>query len=287
MRQAGGFQALQVLFGARDDFPRNARKLRNRQAVALAGWPRQHSVQEHDSLVMLGGIEVHVVHQRLAFRQNRQLEIVRREQRVGTQLCQAFCRRPGQRQTVEGAGAAPDFIHQHQAFIGGIVQDVGCFAHFHHERRASAGQIVTGADAGEDPVNQRQLAAGGGHEAADMGQQDDQRRLAHVSGFTAHVRAGDDQHACAVVQCQIVGHERRTQHLLDHRVAALFDAHARLGDEARAVEVQVQRALCKVAQYVQLGQCSRCVLQRRKVADQVFEQRLVKHFLTSQRATFC
>jgi hypothetical protein len=71
---------------------------------------------------------------------------------------------------------------------------------------------------------------------------------------------------------QVVGHERRGQHLLHHRVAPLHDAHARLADEARAVQVKVQRTLGQVAQHVQLGQGGGGVLQRRQVADQVFEQ---------------
>jgi hypothetical protein len=50
------------------------------------------------------------------------------------------------------------------------------------------------------------------------------------------------------------------------------DAHARLADEARAVQVKVQRTLGEVAQHVQLGQGGSGVLQRCQVADQVFQQ---------------
>ncbi len=209
---------------------------------------------------------------------------MRGEQCVGTQLREAFSCRPGQRQAVEGTGAASDFVHQYQTFIGGVVQDVCRFAHFDHERRAPARQVVAGADAGEDPVDQRQFAAGSRDEAADMGQQHDQRRLAHISRFTAHVRAGDDQHARAVVQRQVVGNERRAQNLFNDRMATLLDAHARFGDKAWAIEVQVQRALRKVAQHVQFGQGRSGILKRRKMADQVFEQCFVEHLFPSQRA---
>jgi hypothetical protein len=49
-------------------------------------------------------------------------------------------------------------------------------------------------------------------------------------------------------------------------------------DEARAVQVEVQRTLGQVAQHVQLGQGGSGVLQRRQLADQVFQQRFVEHF---------
>ena len=206
------------------------------------------------------------------------------EQRVGAQAGQAFGRRPGQRQAVKGAGAAAHFVHQHQAAVAGVVQDVGGFAHLHHKGRTPAGQVVAGADAGEYAVHQRQLAAGGGDETADMGQQHNQCGLAHVGGFTAHVRAGNDQHACGVIEVQVVGHERRAQHLLDHRVATLADAHARLIGKARAVEVEGQGAFAEVAQHIQLGQGCGAVLQVGQMTDQVLQQLVVEQFFPRQRA---
>ena len=61
----------------------------------------------------------------------------------------------------------------------------------------------------------------GRHEAADVGEQGDQRGLAHVGRFAAHVRAGDDEHAPAIRQAKVVGHERIFQDLLDHRMTTL------------------------------------------------------------------
>ena len=49
------------------------------------------------------------------FRQLRQFEVVGREQgKTAAGLDQVARDRPGQRQAVEGRGAASDFIHQHQ-----------------------------------------------------------------------------------------------------------------------------------------------------------------------------
>ncbi|MNO85325.1 hypothetical protein D3C76_766960 [compost metagenome] len=263
MRQAGGFQPRQVFTGTLDDGRRHAGQLRHGQAVALAGRAWQHVVQEHDAFVVLGGVQVHVGHQRLAFRQHGELEVVRGEQRVGTQLGQALGGGPGQRQAVEGAGAAAHFVHQHQAAVGGVVQDVGGFAHLDHEGRTATGQVIAGADTGEYSVHQRQLATGCRDKAADVRHQHDQGGLAHVGGFTAHVRAGNHQHARIVVQAQVIGHERRGQYLFDHGVTTLADAHAGFFDEAGAVQVKGQGALGQVAQHVQLGQGCGGVLQGR------------------------
>ncbi|MNS44574.1 hypothetical protein D3C72_770190 [compost metagenome] len=206
------------------------------------------------------------------------------EQRVGAQVRQPFRRRPSQGQAVESTGAAADLVHQHQAAFGGVVQDVRGFAHFDHEGRTPAGQVIAGTDSGEDAVDQRQLTTGCRHEAADVRQQHDQSGLAHVGGFTAHVRTGDHQHARVVVEAQVVGHERRGQNLFDHWVTTLGNAHARLADEARAVQVEVQCTLGQVAQDVQFGQGACGVLQGRQLGDQVFEQCFVQHLLAGQGA---
>ena len=116
-----------------------------------------------------------------------------------------------------------------------------------------------------------------------MRQQYDQCGLTHIGGFTAHVRTGDHQHAGVIVQRQVVGDERRGQYLLDDRVAALHDAHARLADKTRAVQVKVQRALGEVAQHIQLGQGGGGVLQRRQLADEVFEEGFIQHLFPRQR----
>ncbi|MOA60701.1 hypothetical protein D3C78_1856420 [compost metagenome] len=67
-------------------------------------------------------------------------------------------------------------------------------------------------------------------------------------------------------------------------MTALADAHARLTDEARAVQVEVQCTLGQVAQDVQFGQGACGVLQGRQLGDQVFEQCFVQHLLAGQGA---
>ncbi len=69
-------------------------------------------------------------------------------------------------------------------------------------------------------------------------------------------------------------------------MATLLDAQARLLDEARAVQVEGQRAFGEVAQHVQLGQRGGGFLQRRQMADQQFQQFFVELLFTSEGAAF-
>ena len=173
-------------------------------------------------------------------------------------------RRPGQRQAVVGGGAAADFIHQHRAVLGGVVQDVGGFGHLHHEGRTAGSQIVRRADAGEDAIHRADGGLGGRHVTADVRHQHNQRRLPHIGAFTAHVRAGDDQHAALWRQGERVGDKRLAQHLLYHRVAAFGNADPRLFTHGWASVVQGIGALGQIGQHVQLGQCGGALLQFRR-----------------------
>jgi hypothetical protein len=103
--------------------------------------------------------------------------------------------------------AAANLIHQHQAVLGGVVQNIGGFGHLHHKGRAAAGQVRR-ADAGKDAIDGADLHLLRRDVAADIGQQRNQRGLAHIGTFTAHVRPGDDQHSPLRRQLQRVGDKR-------------------------------------------------------------------------------
>jgi hypothetical protein len=62
--------------------------------------------------------------------------------------------RPGDRDAVVGAGAAPDLVQDQQAALGGVVQDVGRLDHLDHKGRLPGVDLVLRADAGEDAVDQ-------------------------------------------------------------------------------------------------------------------------------------
>src|SRR5690606_3419596 len=190
--------------------------------------------QEHNAVIVLGGRQVNVYRMLQILSQLGQFKIVGGKQRVTANfLRQVLGGGPGQRKAVEGAGAAAHFIHQYQAVLGGVVQDVGSFGHFHHERRAAAGNVVGRAHSGENPVHRPQNGTIGGNKAAGVGEQGDQGGLAHIRGFTTHVRAGDYQHAALLVDQQVVRNEGLVQQLLHDRVAPLFHFKAGLAGEFR------------------------------------------------------
>ncbi|EEF93713.1 hypothetical protein CATMIT_01653 [Catenibacterium mitsuokai DSM 15897] len=199
------------------------------------------------------------------FGQRSQFEVVRGEQGVGAVVVGQMARAGlGQGQAVVGRGAAADLVHQHQRAVAGVVQDVAGLAHLDHEGRLAAGEVVAGADAGEDAVDRADHGARRRHETADMREQHDQRVLPHISRLTAHVRAGDDQHAAAVavVEHQIVGLERILAHRLDHRMAAAQDAQARRFGELGFGPVQAGRAFGERAQHVEFRQGRGAALER-------------------------
>ena len=136
---------------------------------------------------------------------------------------EAFGGRPGEGEAVVGAGAAPDFVHDDQAVRVGVVQDVGGFGHFDHEGGAATGEVVARADAGVDAAQVADARAFGRDVAARAGEDEDERRLAHIGAFAAHVGAGDDVQLAAFVEVEVVGDEGFAQVLFDHGVAALFD----------------------------------------------------------------
>ncbi|KAG1549843.1 hypothetical protein G6F50_013324 [Rhizopus delemar] len=163
------------------------------------------------------------------------------------------------------------------------MQEVAGLGHFDHEGGLPAGEVVTGADAGQDAVDRADQRTAGRHEAADVGQQHDQRVLPHVGRFTAHVRAGDHQHAAVRMQVQVIRFERLFAHRFNHRVAAALDLQARLGLQFRACPVQRLRAFGEAGQHVELAQCRRALLQRFQLPAEGVQQLLVQVLLARQR----
>ena len=100
---------------------------------------------------------------------------------------------PGDREAVEGGGAAADLIEQHQRALAGVVQDVGGFAHLHHEGGLAAGQVVDGTDPGEDAIGDAEAGGAGRNPAADLRHQLQQARLAQIAALAAGIGAGEHQ----------------------------------------------------------------------------------------------
>ena len=248
-------------------------------------------MQKHDAVLVLDRIQMHVGHLAILLCQPGELEVMRGEQRQRLVLLhQMPGNGPGQRQAVEGRGAAADLIHQHQAVRPGVVQDVGRFGHLHHESRAPAGEVVRGANAGEDLIDRPQREGGCRYKTAAMRQQHDQRYLPHIGRLAAHVRAGDQQHAAAGRELGVVGNEGLAQCRdlrLDHRMPALAQLQPRLVAPVRAAPVPAQRHLGKTGQHIARRQGTRDTQQSGHFRLQLLQQRFPERFLQRQGALLC
>ena len=154
-----------------NDRTRQPGQLRHVNAVRAVRPTGHNLVQKHHPTLGLGHRHVVVSHARQHVSQLGQLVVMRRKQGEGFQLGMAVqvlndC--PGNGESVVGAGAAPDFIQYQQAAWGGIVQDVGCFDHFHHKGGLTGMDRVLRADARENAVNQPDLRALRWHKTAQL-----------------------------------------------------------------------------------------------------------------------
>ena len=103
-------------------------------AVAFAGGAGFDVVEEDDVLSLFTCGKVHIDCCCVGFGQFGQLEIVGGKEAEGfVFLQQVFGDGVREGEAVEGGGAASDFVHKDEGLVGGVVEDVGSFAHFDHE----------------------------------------------------------------------------------------------------------------------------------------------------------
>src|SRR6267143_4174927 len=114
--------------------------------------------------------------------------------------------RPGDGETVKRGGAAAHFIEKNKTCGSGMGENGGNFAHFDEKSRAATREIVARTNARENAVGDGKLGLTRGHERAHLRHQDDEGSLTQISGFAAHVRAGDQQELLAAwLEAEIVG----------------------------------------------------------------------------------
>ena len=173
-------------------------------------------------------------------RERGELVEMRGEQRTATVLfVQMLDRGPGNRKAVEGRRASPDFVENDQRAFAGLIENGGGFHHLDHEGRASAGEIVGGADAREQAIDNAELGAFRRHEAAHLGQNNDERVLAQERRLARHVRPGEQPDAPRACirrrrKIAIVGDERIADRLFDHGMAAALDDEVERAVDVRA-----------------------------------------------------
>src|SRR6266568_592659 len=154
---------------------------------------------------------------------------------------------PGDGKAVERGRAAADFVEKDQARGSGVIEDGRDFTHLNEKRGTPAGEIVAGADAREDAVGDGQSGLASWNEGAHLSHEDDERGLAEIGGFAAHVGAGNQKKLLAArLEAKIVGNEALaflTQKLFDDGVASADDKEfaGQLCKSTQDVELRYRR----------------------------------------------
>ena len=251
---------------------RDAGECGDMQAVAAVGRSRLERVQEDDPVAIFHGIQMHIGDGRQCLRKPRQLKIVGGEQgKCANASREIGSAGPGERQTVIGAGATADLVHQHQALRGRVMQDIRRFCHLNHERRAPAGEIIRGPDARKDPVYRSDYGALRGNETADVGQQHDECRLTHVGRLATHIGTGDDEHALVITKAYVIGYERILDDALDDGVASRDDFDARRFGQFGTPQIEAVGTFGECRQHIQFGERLCATLQVGEVVQQACE----------------
>ncbi len=220
--------------------------------------PRDDLVQEHHPVFGFADRHVVVAHPRQQVAELGQLVVVGGKQGARAQarvVVDVFDHRPGDRQAVVGARAAPDFVQHQQRARGGVVEDVRCLDHLHHKGRLPGVDLVLGADARENAVHQADARLGSRHKAAHLRHQRDQGHLAQEGALARHIGAGDQAHDLAFLKYAVVGHETFGAHAaFDHRVAPIPDFENGIGGDLRAGIAVQGGCLRQRGQHIQLRQ---------------------------------
>ena len=230
------FEVGQDFLGAGDDFGGEAGQAGDLDAVGFVGGAGFDAAEEDDAVALFADADVVVLDAGKGEGDVGQFVVVGREEGLGLDgrgVVQVLDDGPGDGNSVEGAGAAADFVEDDQGGGGGVVEDVGGFLHLDHEGGAAADEVVAGADAREDAVDDAHAQGIGGDESTHLGHDDDEGDLPDVGGFAGHVGAGDDHDLVRVaVEERVVGNEARgVGEALDDRMPTAADFQfAAVGD---------------------------------------------------------
>ena len=147
------FYDVQLQGGLVDDFAGDAGELRHLYAVAAVGRAGFDRVQKDDLVLIFHGVQVDIGDGVRGVGQGGQFKIMRGEQGEGPDLVgevSGACPRQGH--PVVGAGAAAYLVNQREAFVRGVVEDVGGLNHLGHEGGFAGGDVVDRAYAGENAI---------------------------------------------------------------------------------------------------------------------------------------
>ena len=249
---------LQNFAGAFNDAARKTSEAGDFDAVALVGTPRLDVAQENDFAGRLFHRDMNIFHARKEVGKFCEFVIVRGEKGARARVpLKMLDDGPRDGETIEGGGAAADFIEEYEAGGCGVIEDGGDLAHLDKKSGAAAGKIVAGADAGEDAVGDGQFGLARGNEGAHLCHEDNQRSLAKIRGFSAHIRTGDEQKLLpARLEAKIVRDKAfafLAEEFFNDGMAATDDEEFAGGVEFRAGITAIGGELCESREHVELG----------------------------------
>ena len=127
--------------------------------------------------------------------------------------------------SVKGTCASSNLIQNQQAPGCGISKDICYFCHFHHESTLSACKVIRCTDTCKDSIHNANICFLCRNKTSDLRHQNDQCCLTHISGFTSHIRTGDNGNSFfLIVQiCIICNKHIIFNHLLYNRMTTIFD----------------------------------------------------------------
>ena len=207
MRITAGFQFGKYFVGPVDKFGRHTGHAchMNTETVCASSWSKLAEEYDLVPYFFIGDVEVPDAAEFIF--QFVQFMIVRGKKCLGLErrFMQVFGNTPGDGDTIVSRSTPADLIKQYQTSLREVVDDAGCFIHFHHERTFPAAEVIGGAHPGKYLVGQRYPGGLCGNKAAHMSHQGDKRRLPQDGALTAHIGSGqDDDLLVAVVQDNIV-----------------------------------------------------------------------------------
>src|SRR5690606_15889167 len=145
------------------------------------------------------------------------------------------------------------------------------------------GQVISRTDTGKDAVDLANTGCACRYKTANAGQQGNQGNLTHIGGLTAHIRAGNQQHATLCVHFAVVGREALDA-MFHHRVTACLNPDAGLFGQLGGDPVIVQRMQRQGGQGIQFSQGTGAQGQGPCIALQLVQQFIEQELLAAQAA---
>ncbi len=190
---------------------------------------------------------------------------------------------------VKRARPPADFIHQHQAAVGNIVQYTRSFVHFHHKRRLSGGKVVRGAHPGENLINQSDGSRIRRDERSRLRHKDNQGHLAEQRRFAGHVGACNHQYLLRlVVHIHVIGNVllSRRQAGLYNRMPAVFDGYRIRGVDFRTDILPAHRQGGETIEHVQSSHATGARLHPLHIGKGLLQQSSIQALLYLQDFLF-